>query len=158
MVDLVFENYTASQAPGKEFFKKILETAARKLKLNKNFSVSVNLVGEKKIQELNKKYRNKNKPADVLSFPMQKKLEIENWKLKIPKSKTKIFDLGDIFVCLSIAKNEAKRENITIKEKLTGLVVHGFLHLLGYDHEVSEASARKMFNLESRILDKLNLG
>src|SRR3989344_520902 len=91
MIDLVFsaeggsasggKNHTLQKAPGKEFFKKVLSVAAKELKLNKDFSISVNLVGEKKIQELNKKYRHKDKPTDVLSFPLNEKLEIRNLKL-----------------------------------------------------------------------------
>ena len=147
MIDLVFKNYTSLRAPGNSFFKKVLETAARELKLKGKISVSVNLVGEKKIRELNRKYRNKDKPTDVLSFPLNEKLEIRNLKLEIK-------DIGDVFVCLSIAKKDAKRENVSIEAKLAQLTVHGFLHLLGYDHEKSADSAKMMFQLESRILDK----
>jgi probable rRNA maturation factor len=168
MIDLVFsaeggsasggKNYTSPRktssrgrlrAPGNSFFKKVLETAAQELKLKDKIEVSVNLVGEDKIRELNKKYRKKDKPTDVLSFPMGDKYLIRNTKYIIR-------DVGDIFICLSIAKNEAKRENITIKEKLAQLAAHGFLHLLGYDHEVSEVCARKMFKLENRILKQLS--
>jgi len=151
MVDLVFKNYTPLKAPGRVFFKKILETSARELKLKDKVEVSISLVGEKRIQELNEKYRNKNKSTNVLSFPMQEKLEIGNWKLEIDK------DIGDIFVCLSIAKKEAKREDIDIKEKLMQLAVHGFLHLSGYDHERSEKDAKKMLELERSILDKIKV-
>ena len=82
---------------------------------------------------------------------MQEKLEIGNWKMEIDK------DIGDIFVCLSIAKKEAKREDIDIKEKLMQLAVHGFLHLSGYDHERSEKDAKKMLELERSILDKIKV-
>jgi len=156
MVDLVFKNNTSSRAHGRSFFVKILEIAAQELKLEDKVEVSVNLVGEDKIKELNHKYCHKNKPTDVLSFPMQEKLEIRNLKLAIPKSNASAFDLGDIFICLSIAKNEAKTENVSIENKLTQLGVHGFLHLLGYDHEKSEVEVRKMFMLERKILDRLD--
>jgi len=146
MIDFVFKNWTSQKAPGRIFFKKILETAVKELKLNKDFSISVNLVGEKKIQKLNKKYRHKDKPTDVLSFPL-------NSIFHIPYSISQ--DFGDIFICLSIAKNEAKRENISIETKLAQLMVHGFLHLLGYEHESSEVSAKKMFRLETKILEQL---
>jgi len=149
MISMIFRNSTSHKTYGSKFFDKILKTTAKELKIKDNFSLSVNLVGEKKIQELNKKYRHKNKPTDVLSFPLNEKLEIRNLKLEIDK------DVGDIFVCLSIAKKEAKRENVSIKEKLAQLTVHGFLHLNGYDHEKSVAGAKKMFKLESRILEEI---
>ena len=152
MIDLVFKNYTKQKAPGNRFFKKVLEIAARELKLKDKVEVSINLVGEKRIQELNKKYRNEDKLTDVLSFPLNEKLEIENWKLKIDK------DVGDIFVCLSIAKKDAKREDVSIERKLAQLIVHGFLHLQGYDHENSIAEEKKMENLEKDILRRTDLG
>jgi len=162
MISMVFRNSTSDKRYGSKFFEKILKTAAKELKIKDNFSVSVNLVGEKKIQELNKKYRHKNKPTDVLSFPLNSIFHIP---YSIPQ------DIGDVFVCLSIAKNDAKRENITIKEKLAQLTVHGFLHLLGYEHpddevsgprlkrrgEKSKRDAEEMFKLERKILDKIKL-
>lgn len=135
-IDLVFKNYTSQKAPKDKFFKKVLETAVRELKLKDKIGVSINLVGEARIRDLNWKYRNKNKSTDVLSFPLGD-------------------GSGDIFVCLSIAKNQAKRENMNIERKLAQLTVHGFLHLAGYDHEISEKKAEKMFDLENKILTKL---
>jgi len=147
MPNLVYRNLTSDKKYNSKFFEIILVGAIKELKLaDKKVGLSVNLVGEGKIRELNKKYRNKNKISDVLSFPMASKLEI-------PKSNTEVLDLGDIFICLSFAKNEAKSENISIERKLAQLVVHGFLHLLGYDHEKSEKDAKKMFGLENKILN-----
>ena len=146
MIDIVFRNLTADRTFKEGFFINILEMAEQELKLKDRVSISVNLVGEDKILELNRKYRNEDKPADVLSFPTQEKLEIGNWKLKIDK------DVGDVFICLSIAKNKAKRENITVKEKLARLVVHGFLHLLGHDHDKSKRGAEKKFKVDDKII------
>ncbi|MEX2090850.1 MAG: rRNA maturation RNase YbeY [Candidatus Paceibacterota bacterium] len=145
MIDLVFKNYTTprktssrgrQKAPGRKFFEKILDKSYKILKLKSNLELSVNLVGEVKIKQLNKKYRNKNKPTDVLSFPLGD-------------------GSGDIFICLSIAKKEAKSENISIEAKFSQLTVHGFLHLQGYDHEKSKKDAEKMFGVESKILNTL---
>ena len=136
MLDLVFKNYTKQKSPGRSFFAKASEKAMKELKLKDNLELSINLVGEAKIKSLNKKYRKKNKPTDVLSFPLGD-------------------GSGDIFICLSIAKKEAKRENIDIRTKLAQLMVHGFLHLLGYDHERSTRDANKMLQLEQKILNKV---
>lgn len=152
MPNLVYRNLTSDKKYNSKFFEIILVGAIKELKLaDKKVGLSVNLVGEGKIRELNKKYRNKNKISDVLSFPMASKLEI-------PKSNTEVLDLGDIFICLSFAKKEAKGENVDIDTKLRQLAVHGFLHLLGYDHEVSKDDADKMFKLESRILRRIEVG
>lgn len=146
-VDLVFKNWTSprprrgkaeggQKAPRGKFFKNIIEKGCDILKLKENLELSVNIVAEAKMKSLNKKYRNKDKPTDVLSFPM-------------------LNGNGDIFICLSIAKKEAKRENISVEAKLAQLTVHGFLHLQGYDHENSKREAEKMFGLENKILNKV---
>lgn len=157
MLDLVFKNYTSPRSrmssglrqknsrtslrgrqnsPGVIFFKKVLNRSAKELKLESKLELSINLVGEAKIKELNRKYRKQDKPTDVLSFPLGD-------------------GGGDIFICLSIAKSEAKRENISIEKKLAQLTVHGFLHLAGHDHERSSKDAEKMLKLENQILNKL---
>ena len=72
MLELVFQNLTDSKSFKKDFFAKILNKAEKEVKLkNRKNGVSVNLVGESKIRELNKKYRQKDKATDVLSFPIQ---------------------------------------------------------------------------------------
>ncbi len=136
MLNLVFRNPTSDKKYSPKIFEKILKTAARELKLKGKLELSVNLVGEAKMRELNKKYRKKDKPTDVLSFPLGD-------------------GSGDIFICLSIAKSDAKRENVDIKTKLAQLTVHGFLHLQGYDHARSKRDAREMFDLEAKILNKM---
>lgn len=154
-MDLVFQNLAsdprlggASKRYNSKFFEKILIVGIKELKLSKkSIGVSVNLVGEAKIKQLNKKYRHKNKATDVISFPMNEKSVIRN-------SKSVIRDIGDIFLCLSFAKKQAKSENVSIDRKLAQLTVHGFLHLLGYDHEKSEKEEKKMFNLENLILSR----
>ena len=117
----------------------------KELKLkDKNVEVSLGLVEETKIKELNSKYRQKNEVTDVLSFPL------EETRLK----KYDILPLGDIFICLPFAVKEAERRGISLKKELAWLTVHGFLHLLGYDHEKSIIDDKKMFNLENKILEK----
>ena len=136
MIDLVFKNYTSQKAPKESFFVKVLNAGLKAAKLKGKAEISVNLVGAGKIRSLNKKHRSKDKPTDVLSFPLGG-------------------GNGDIFICLSIAKKEAKRENVSIEAKLAQLTVHGFLHLLGHDHERSAGDAKKMFALETKILSKV---
>jgi|SRR3989344_4458032 len=135
MIDLVFKNYTSQSVQGESFFKKILEKGYEILNLKNKLELSVNIIGEAKIKSLNKKYRDKDKTTDVLSFPLGG-------------------GNGDIFICLSIAKKQAKSENMSIEKKLAQLTVHGFLHLQGYDHEKSSTGAKNMFRLENKILEK----
>ena len=148
MLDLVFKNYTSQKSPGEKFFREVLNTGIKELKIkDKNIEVSLSLVGEARIRGLNSKYRGKNKVTDVLSFP----LEESRFK------KHDILPLGDIFICLLFAVKEAERQNISLEKELTWLTVHGFLHLLGYDHENSLSESRKMEKLEKNILHRLKL-
>ena len=141
------KNNIFKKSPGEKFFREVLDIGIKELKIkDKNIEVSLNLVGEDKIKALNKKYRGKNNDTDVLSFPLKES------RLK----KYDILPLGDIFICLPFAVKESKRQNIGLEKELAWLTVHGFLHLLGYDHEKSKQGAEKMFKLESRILSKLN--
>ncbi|OGM98449.1 MAG: rRNA maturation RNase YbeY [Candidatus Yanofskybacteria bacterium RIFCSPLOWO2_01_FULL_41_34] len=145
MLDLVFKNNTSDKSPGDRFFSEILSTGIKEVRIkDKNVEMSLNLVGEVKIKKLNKQYRGKNEVTDVLSFP----LEESRFK------KYGILPLGDIFICLPFAVKEAERQNISLKKELVRLTIHGFLHLLGYDHEKSISDKKKMFDLENKILEK----
>jgi probable rRNA maturation factor len=101
--------------------------------------LSVNIVTPARMRILNKTYRGKDKPTDVLSFPLLTKREVST-RMK----KSGILPIGDIFINRSDAR-----------QKLAFLVVHGFLHLLGYDHEVSLREEKKMFALQDKILATL---
>ena len=148
MLDLVFKNHMSKRALGEKFFRGILNTGIKELKIkDKNIEISLNLVGEVRIKELNKKYRDKNEVTDVLSFPL------EESRLK----KHDILPLGDIFICLPFAVKESKRQDVGLEKELAWLTAHGFLHLLGYDHENSLSESRKMEKLEKNILHRLKL-
>ncbi len=98
---------------------------------------SITLVNDKYIQKINKKYRGINKPTNVLSF------ELGDSVL-----------LGDIFISLDTVMREAKQENISVEEHTAHMVVHGILHLLGYDH-IKDSDAEKMEKRETVILKNL---
>jgi probable rRNA maturation factor len=113
----------------------------RYLGKKKNNLLSVCLVSEKTIQTLNKKYRGKNKVTDVLSFPSDLKFS------DVPFRKT-----GDIAICWSRAKKQRAEFGTSEKGELKRLVVHGLLHLLGYDHEKSARAEARMVALEKKSL------
>ncbi|HEY4484514.1 MAG TPA: rRNA maturation RNase YbeY [Candidatus Paceibacterota bacterium] len=147
MLDFSFNNFTKDKSFSKNFFYKIIGKTLKELNLDKkNLGISLNLVGADRIRRQNKKYLGKDKPTDVLSFPLDE-IHSENKGLVL---------LGDIFICLLFAKRRAKRENVNIKPKMAWLTVHGTLHLLGYDHERSSKESDKMFLLENKILKLLN--
>ena len=109
--------------------------------------VSVYLTDDAEIQELNKDYRGKDKPTNVLSFPQR----------HLPKGPNgEIHPLGDIVMAYETCAKEAENEAIPLKDHFTHLLIHGLLHLLGYDHE-EENEAQKMEALEIEILKDLNI-
>ena len=163
MIDLAFRNSTKNHRYGRVFFKKILQKAVKtaNLKILK-IELSINLVGNGKITKLNKKYRNKNVPTDVLSFPLQKIHPVKSAKDSVKYfgriktgAKTNIsgiISLGDIFISLPMAEKYAKEEGVSFSSKLEFLTVHGLLHLLGFQHDNKENS-KKMFSLQERIFN-----
>ncbi len=112
------------------------------------YSVSVVLVGDQRIQELNNQYRHKNKPTNVLSFPFDINEEMDISQLQVK-------ELGDIIISVDTALREALEYNQPFKDRMNWLVVHGMLHLVGYDHETSEQDAIEMFEKEKQLLAKL---
>ncbi|PIR94257.1 rRNA maturation RNase YbeY [Candidatus Falkowbacteria bacterium CG10_big_fil_rev_8_21_14_0_10_39_11] len=114
----------------------------KRLKLKNRNEASVVFVSDKMIQELNKKYRKKNKVTDVLSFVDG---EVDG----------RVVYLGDIFVAVNQAKRQAKEKNIGEQKEVIILVIHGLLHLLGYDH-IKNSEAEEMEALEKKILDQIN--
>ncbi len=151
MFDLVFNNFTADKKYGVKFFKGVLRKALGKPGFKgKNIELSVNLVGEGRIRALNKKYLGKNRVTDVLSFPISDKVSIK-------PVDNGIIALGDIFICLPMAKKDALKEGVSLSSKLALLAIHGLLHLLGYDHEKSEKNKKEMFKLQNKILKNYKL-
>ena len=110
-----------------------------------NREVSILLTGDKDIRRLNQEFRSIDQPTDVLSFPQN--------AYEDPCIPEEII-LGDIAVSLDIAKAQAKEHGLDFKEEIILLLIHGILHLLGYDHEISEQEGKKMRN-KTRELFKL---
>ncbi|MBL7664886.1 MAG: rRNA maturation RNase YbeY [Bacteriovoracaceae bacterium] len=104
---------------------------------------------EKQIRALNKKYRNKNKPTDVLSFPVH-----ENLRETKARGLAGEIVLGDIFICLPVAEKQAQDFKLTVEEEVVHLLIHGFLHLLGHDHEISIEEEEIMQEHETALLMK----
>lgn len=134
-------NLTTSQV-NKKFLEKIAEVILKKEKI-REINLSIALVGQERIKALNKKYRKKNKPTDVLSFAYRARRS----RAKV-KEENKVFfahdDLGEIVICLREVKKNAKKFKSTYKKELAQVIIHGILHLLGYTHEKSKKEAEKM--------------
>jgi len=107
------------------FFKKICKAFPKKYKfLNKKVTFTLLLSNNKNIKKLNKVFRNKNKSTDILSFPSEKKITI-----------SKNTYLGDIIISYNYLDKPRSQDLKSFKEKVAKILIHGFLHLLGFDHK-----------------------
>ena len=107
--------------------------------------VSLVITDNDQIQQLNKRYRKIDKPTNVLAFPMQEG-QFGNITPGL---------LGDIVISCETAQNEAKSANINLVERISQLLIHGILHLIGFDHEASESDAIKMEEKSLELLRQI---
>ena len=112
--------------------------------------ISIILTNPKNIQEINREHRNIDKPTDVLSFPMFEKQELENIKLENPEV------LGDVIISIEKVKEQAEEYGHGFERELAYMVVHGFYHLMGYDHMIEEDKVI-MREKEENVLEKLEI-
>jgi probable rRNA maturation factor len=115
--------------------------------------VSVSFVDNEAIHKLNLEYREKDKPTDVLSFPMWEKEELSDGSALDGHAVT----LGDIIISAEKAKSQAEEYGHSLEREICFLSVHSVLHLLGYDHETSEEDEAYMKNKQEDVLIKIGL-
>ncbi|MBW2683392.1 MAG: pyridoxine 5'-phosphate synthase [Deltaproteobacteria bacterium] len=115
----------------------------------KEYTVSILLVDDKKICQLNNQYRQKNQPTNVLSFPFAE--GADRSLLSLP-----VRELGDIVISVDTAFRESIEYRQNFHDRIAWLLIHGLLHLLGYDHEKSTEQAQKMSDKENELLNKLH--
>ena len=142
-VDIVLDYYLWKKkikSPKAHIRKKLLKLNKLKLLQKKSKNFTIFLTNNKMMKELNKKFRKKNKPTDVLSFPFNKKI----------KYKKNIY-LGDIAISYEIINKRSKKSNFSVE--FDKMLIHGYLHLLGYDHK-KKKDFNKMKKLEDLILNK----
>jgi len=146
-------NNLTSAPIDKNFLKKVAEKIIKKEKkllgeedksssstfATSQVELSIALVGPAKIKKLNKEYRKKNKITDVLSFLYSSEAKGGEERMFFDYD-----DAGEIVICPKLIKKNAARYNSTFKYELTRVLIHGILHLLGENHEISKKKAKKM--------------
>lgn len=120
--------------------EKALQTAADMEGIVGDHELSISFVTATEMRVMNRNYRGSDKETDVLSFP----------------GFAGSFGLGDIIICLNIAERQAKLYNHSFEREMTFLAVHGFLHLLGYDHHMEE-DEREMNEAQNKILEAIGV-
>lgn len=140
MVELDLQLATEDQGiPSEESFQQWVETA---LADHDGAQLTIRIVAEDEITELNSTYRGKDKPTNVLSFPFEAPADID-----LPL-------LGDIIICAKVVQQEAEAQDKPLEAHWAHMVIHGCLHLLGHDH-MDEEEAELMEGLEISLLAAL---
>lgn len=137
----------------KQKITEIYEIALKETHNKSNIVIDVTIVGRNTIRELNKEHRNVDRVTDVLSFPL---LENDELKSDLMHDENIQTELGDIVICKSRAIEQAKEYGHSLERELCFLALHGFLHVLGYDHMQKE-DEMVMFPLQDKILNKAHM-
>jgi probable rRNA maturation factor len=127
-----------------ELFNVVCKSFPKKFRfINKKVYLTLLLSNNKRIKRLNKKFRNKNKHTDILSFPFENKI----------KNLKEIY-LGDIIISYNYMNKPKNLSNYMFKKKTIKIFIHGFLHLLGYDH-IKNLDFKKMINEETKLFKSI---
>jgi len=154
MFEIVYKEIEEKEEHQK-IIQKVLEKCFEEEKIiDSKLMITITLTNAENIKEINKQYRNIDKTTDVLSFPMFEKDELEN------KIKNRLFEhedvLGDIIISIPKVEEQAKEYGHSFERELSYMVVHGFYHLMGYDH-IKEEDKIVMRPKEEKILNQLNI-
>jgi probable rRNA maturation factor len=147
-IDVVSENNLWSKKIKNKdvFFNTLVKLFPKKYRfIGKKINLSILLSDNKNIKKLNKRFRNKNKPTDVLSFPFEKKLNLK-----------KNTYLGDIVISYEFMNKPKSLSNLDFKNKVTKIFIHGYLHLLGHDH-IKLKDFKKMNQEEEKIYKSIKI-
>lgn len=148
-MELLFVNdYDETLQDYERVFEDLAAHAIQKLHRDDRFSLEVNFVDEETIHEINRQYRKIDRPTDVISFAFLD--EVEN-EIKIQGDV--MLMLGEIFISVDQAKQQAKEYQHSLHRELCFLFVHGLLHLFGYNHQ-DEEEEKEMFQIQEEILQE----
>ena len=136
----------------------IINTALEEKNIKEqNVSIAISAVGKDEIHQINKEYRNVDRPTDVLSFPIFSREEINEFSSLEDSKKVKELELGDIIMCIDVLQEHAEEYGTGILREMLYMITHGVCHLLGYDHMIEEEKT-EMRALEEKILEKIGVG
>lgn len=141
-----------------DFVQKVVSGVLEYEENREDYEVSISFVNDEEIQDLNNEYRGINNPTDVLSFPMME-FEEEDENIDAGEEFEYIEEelpLGDIVISMDRAKAQAEEYGHSFERELSFLLVHGMLHLLGYDHE-EEKDEKVMMKIQEEILETLKI-
>ena len=132
----------------------LLLLAKKEINKKNNLEMSINFIDEKRSNEINKKYRGKNRPTDVISFAIED--GADQIDFSVFNDPEFIEDIGDLFMCPSVIMRHSKEYSTGWDREFGYTLVHGFLHLNGYDH-IEPDEAKTMFKIQGKVLEDYGL-
>jgi probable rRNA maturation factor len=150
-IDILIDKEFKNKPPVEEWFKKVVFTALTAEQADPSTQVSLFITGQEKVHQLNLEYLGEDRPTDVLSFPMLAPEESGRTFVTPPDS---MVHLGEVIISYPQAAIQAEEHGHPVEREMAVLIIHGILHLLGYDHDVPEAEG-KMKEREKAILEIL---
>ena len=155
MFEIIYKNIE-EKTVWEKVIEKVLKQCFKEEKMeNSKLLITITLTNPENIKKINKEYRNIDRATDVLSFPMFENEELEE---KIKKNDFEHEDvLGDIIISVEKVQEQAIEYGHSFERELSYMVVHGFYHLMGYDH-IQEEDKKKMRPKEEKILSDLKIG
>lgn len=130
------------------FAKTVFETTQLNAEATENIEVSLQIVNREVIRQVNNEFREKDKETDVISLSMY-----EDLRHSAEEAIGPMVSLGDLIVCGPVACDQAKESGLDIETELIELIIHGILHLCGFDHEISESEKEEMYRWERKIFE-----
>jgi len=162
---LEIHNFTQNKIDEK-FFEKVAKIVLDTVNIKDRVEISLAIVGDGRMRKLNKIYRGKNRVTDVLSFDNKSVLKYlskafprleKDKEVEFIEAPDGVKKLGEVILCYPQAKKQARQANHSLELELTTLLIHGIVHLLGYDHEKDEKQTEKMREMEDKILKTINI-
>lgn len=148
MASITITNLTRNHVIGEGFVRQIVAQTLLHEGAGGGLSLSVVFIGKRKIKSWNLKYHGKDAPTDILSFRESR---------EFPHQSDGNEFIGEIFLCPDVIKKNADTAKISFKKELAHIIIHGVLHLLGYDHERGRNEYLKMHSIEEKIMDRLEI-
>ena len=154
-IDIIDEqNFLKDQ--DKEMLLDLIELTSRVIQSDDDFEMDISIVNNQEIHQLNLDYRGIDRPTDVLSFALEEQADEADIFDMLLKENGVRRHLGDLIISYEKVQEQAEDYKHSIERELGFLVVHGFLHLNGYDHQTVEEEA-KMFSIQEEVLSKYGL-
>lgn len=152
----IYDDQNLVDEEHRQLAEKLFNYGAQKISLPENTEASITFCTPAKIQEINRQYRQTDRPTDVISFALEdgddagvSTQELEQ-EFGLPR------DIGDLFICPEVVRQHAQEYGHSFEREFGYTVVHGLLHLSGYDH-IQKAEAAVMFGLQKQILNDFGL-